>query len=105
MIRMGAAERPLLDNGFCDQAERFTALPSRWCRDPDIFVIGRGEDGTLRGFYNVCRHRAHRPLDGTGCRRRITSPDHAWTYDNDGRFARACGAEQMAGLDPRSCPG
>lgn len=35
-----------------------------FCGEP-VFVM-RGRDGALRAFYNVCRHRAARLLDGEG---------------------------------------
>src|SRR5262245_32652723 len=35
--------------------------------NPLLFV--RGPDGALRGFYNVCRHRAGNPATGCGSRK------------------------------------
>jgi choline monooxygenase len=51
-----------------------------------IFVV-RKQDGTLRGFYNVCRHRGTRLLTPGECRvkRFIRCPYHSWAYDYDGR--------------------
>jgi choline monooxygenase len=54
-----------------------------------IFVI-RGDDGILRGFHNVCRHRAARLLTGeSGSCARIVCPYHAWTYDLTGALRKA----------------
>lgn len=51
-----------------------------------ILVI-RGDDGVVRAFANVCRHRASRLVDGhSGCVRKLVCPYHAWTYDLDGRL-------------------
>ncbi len=52
-----------------------------------VFVI-RSEDGALRAFRNVCRHRAARLLDEPfgACSSRIVCPYHAWTYDLNGRL-------------------
>ena len=49
----------------------------------------RGNDGAVRVFHNVCRHRAARLLDGPrgNCTRRIVCPYHAWSYDFEGRLA------------------
>lgn len=49
-------------------------------------VVLRGDDGVVRGFHNVCRHRAARLMDGTSgnCGHRVMCPYHAWTYDKTG---------------------
>jgi choline monooxygenase len=51
-----------------------------------IFVV-RKQDGTLRAFYNVCRHRGTQLLTAGECRvkRFIRCPYHSWAYDHDGR--------------------
>jgi choline monooxygenase len=51
-----------------------------------IFVV-RKQDGTLRAFYNVCRHRGTQLLAPGECRvkRFIRCPYHSWAYDHDGR--------------------
>jgi carnitine monooxygenase subunit len=53
-----------------------------------LFAL-RGNDGRVRAFHNVCRHRASRLLDGPRghCARRIICPYHAWSYDLEGRLA------------------
>ncbi|MDE0532167.1 MAG: Rieske 2Fe-2S domain-containing protein [Albidovulum sp.] len=58
--------------------------------DQNVFVI-RGRDGKLRGFYNVCQHRAHELLpDGTGnISSVIVCPYHAWSFETDGRLRGA----------------
>ncbi len=50
------------------------------------FVAVRSRDGGVKAFFNVCRHRASRLLDGAAghCPGRIVCPYHAWTYDLDG---------------------
>jgi len=64
-------------------------------------LIVRDKDGVLRGFLNVCRHRAA-PLcdvgdDGTGAA--IRCPYHAWLYRLDGTLARAQGVGEPEGFD------
>src|SRR5919197_4750325 len=51
-----------------------------------VFVV-RKQDGTLRAFYNVCRHRGTRLLAPGECqvKRFIRCPYHSWAYDHDGR--------------------
>jgi len=64
----------------------------------------RGDDGQIRSFHNVCRHRASRLLDGAKgqCGRRITCPYHAWTYALDGRLVGVPFKDTFPGLDPKT---
>ena len=64
-------------------------------------VVLRGEDGQVRSFYNACRHRAARLLDGPKgrCGRRITCPYHAWTYGLDGRLLTVPQRDAYEGLE------
>ncbi|MBL8959585.1 MAG: aromatic ring-hydroxylating dioxygenase subunit alpha [Gemmatimonadetes bacterium] len=52
--------------------------------DNPIIVL-RDREGTLRAFYNVCRHRGG-PLaiEPTGCLKALTCKYHGWTYLLDG---------------------
>lgn len=52
-------------------------------------VAVRDATGGVRTYFNVCRHRAARLLDGSSghCGSRIVCPYHAWTYDLEGRLA------------------
>jgi choline monooxygenase len=52
-------------------------------------VVTRAEDGELRAFVNVCRHRGAVVADGRGNRRTLQCPYHAWTYGLDGRLRTA----------------
>ena len=47
-------------------------------------LIVRADDGVLRGFYNVCRHRAGNPATGCGNRKVFRCGYHGWTYGLDG---------------------
>jgi phenylpropionate dioxygenase-like ring-hydroxylating dioxygenase large terminal subunit len=64
-------------------------------------VVIRAEDGGVRAFHNVCRHRAARLLDGPKghCGKRITCPYHAWTYGIDGRLLAVPNRESFKGMD------
>ena len=54
-----------------------------------IFVV-RGQDGSLLGFHNTCRHRGSRILpDGKGQSSRLVCPYHRWAYDLSGALAHA----------------
>lgn len=56
----------------------------------DSVLLVRDEDGTLRGFSNVCRHRGHEllPCGSTATGRLITCPYHNWVYDLTGALRR-----------------
>jgi choline monooxygenase len=63
----------------------------------------RGKDGVLRGFHNVCRHRAG-PLVGDGagnCGGELTCRYHGWRYALDGRLRSAVDFGAAEGFDPR----
>jgi phenylpropionate dioxygenase-like ring-hydroxylating dioxygenase large terminal subunit len=66
------------------------------------FVI-RTEEG-VRGFHNVCRHRAHAVLpDRQGTAPAIIRcPYHAWCYGWDGRLKAAAAKATLPGLDMAS---
>jgi choline monooxygenase len=49
-------------------------------------VVTRGEDGVLRAFSNVCRHRASTVADREGNCRTLRCPYHGWTYGLDGKL-------------------
>ena len=68
-------------------------------------------DGSLHGFYNVCRHRGSQvvPVDpeqdaapepcSVGS---LRCPYHSWTYDLAGRLLRAPHTEDVEDFDPES---
>ena len=65
-------------------------------------LVVRGEDGELRAFRNVCRHRAARLRDGRGdCGKAIRCPYHGWTYRTDGSLIGVPEGRGFAGLDKR----
>jgi len=50
-------------------------------------VVVRGDDGELRAFFNVCRHRAARVVpEAEGHATRLRCRYHGWTYDLCGRL-------------------
>ncbi len=67
--------------------------------DQHVFVV-RGKDGKLRGFYNVCQHRAHELLQGKGqVKGSIICPYHAWTFATDGALQTARHCEHIVNFD------
>ena len=65
-------------------------------REPLLCV--RGADRKLRGFYNVCRHRAGPPAEGCGSRKLFRCGYHGWTYSLDGCLMHATETEGMEGF-------
>jgi len=61
-------------------------------------LLVRGSDSKLRGFYNVCRHRAGRPAEGCGSRKLFRCGYHGWTYALDGSLLSATEIEGVAGF-------
>src|SRR5258708_20088358 len=66
--------------------------------DDDSLIIVRQDDGTVRAFYNVCRHRGSLICEaGEGSVKRFICPYHQWTYDRAGRLILFRGMQ--AGID------
>jgi choline monooxygenase len=63
-------------------------------------LIVRGDDGTLRGFYNVCRHRAGNPASGCGNRKLFRCAYHGWTYRLDGALLVTPEFDGVEDFDP-----
>jgi phenylpropionate dioxygenase-like ring-hydroxylating dioxygenase large terminal subunit len=62
-------------------------------------IVIRGDDGEVRAFSNVCRHRGSRLVDGTGgCAKVLTCPYHAWSYSRDGRLVGVPHRHEYPGL-------
>jgi choline monooxygenase len=104
------------DNVFASERERIFARTwqvvghySQVSKPGDFFtteligeplLIVRGSDGRLRGFYNVCRHRAGPPAQGCGSRKLFRCGYHGWTYDLDGSLISATEIEGVEGFRP-----
>ena len=62
-------------------------------------IVIRGDDGEIRAFSNVCRHRGSRLVDGNGgCSKVLTCPYHAWSYARDGRLVGVPHRQEYPGL-------
>lgn len=56
----------------------------------ESLLIARERGGTVRGFYNVCRHRGSQICDQDGrAPRGFTCPYHGWSYRLDGALHKA----------------
>src|SRR5438270_4414795 len=63
-------------------------------------LIVRDSHSALRGFYNVCRHRAGPPAEGCGSRKVFRCGYHGWTYALDGSLISAPEVEGVQDFDP-----
>ncbi len=54
-------------------------------------VIIRGDDGVVRAFHNLCRHRGSRVAAGEKghCKNALVCPFHGWVYNLDGTLRGA----------------
>lgn len=78
-------------------AKPYDYLTAELAGEPLLIV--RGADGVLRGFYNVCRHRAGPPAEGCGSRKVFRCGYHGWTYSCDGRLLNAPEMEETENFD------
>jgi phenylpropionate dioxygenase-like ring-hydroxylating dioxygenase large terminal subunit len=85
---------------FCPSAALATpgAFIAREAAGRPILAV-RGDDGVVRAFHNVCRHRGMRIAPGSGCARAFVCGYHGWTYQLDGRLRHIPHAEGFPGLD------
>ncbi|MBE2274692.1 MAG: aromatic ring-hydroxylating dioxygenase subunit alpha [Rhodobacteraceae bacterium] len=58
-------------------------------------LVVRGQDGVIRAFMNLCRHRGARVVDGAQgkCRGALVCPFHGWVYNLDGTLRGAARPE------------
>jgi len=63
-----------------------------------LFCI-RDQEDALQCFYNVCQHRAHQLLSGSGNNKLIVCPYHAWNYHLTGELRAAPNTKSVPGFD------
>ena len=65
------------------------------------YLIVRGADRVLRGFFNVCRHHAAAVLtEAEGQTEQLRCPYHGWTYALSGELVHV---PQFAGVKDFAC--
>jgi choline monooxygenase len=63
-------------------------------------LIVCGNDGVVRGFHNVCRHRAGPPAEGCGSRKVFRCGYHGWTYSLEGKLLHAPEMQGVQNFSP-----
>jgi Rieske 2Fe-2S family protein len=102
------AEHLFLGGWICighvsELSERGSFITRELAGESLLFVAD--DEGIVRGFFNVCRHRGSRLVSETeGKLRRLQCPYHAWTYGFDGSLRNAPHTEDVEGFDP-ACNG
>jgi choline monooxygenase len=62
----------------------------------EALLLARDSAGELRGFHNVCRHRAGPPAEGCGNRKLFRCGYHGWAYSLEGKLLNAPEFEGVA---------
>jgi phenylpropionate dioxygenase-like ring-hydroxylating dioxygenase large terminal subunit len=67
-----------------------------------VFVM-RDDEGRVRAFHNVCRHRGAQLLSAPSghCGKLVVCPYHSWSYERNGRLHAATDFGGDARFDPR----
>ncbi len=67
----------------------------------ESLIVVRGNDGVLRAFHNVCRHRgATMVTEPCGKLVRFQCPYHAWIYDLEGKLRPPRYTDTLVDFDP-----
>ena len=64
--------------------------------DADPLIVIRGQDGSIHGMHNVCRHRGS-PIchEAAGRVSRLVCPYHQWSYELDGALLSCRGMHDL----------
>ena len=63
-----------------------------------LFAL-RTKTGDIKAYYNVCQHRAHQLVSGSGNKGALVCPYHAWTYELTGELRTGPNIQSVAGFD------
>jgi phenylpropionate dioxygenase-like ring-hydroxylating dioxygenase large terminal subunit len=76
------------------------------CQIADVpVIVARDQEGTLRAFINVCRHRGHAvATEASGHCTVFQCPYHAWSYNLDGSLRGAPGMREEPDFDRDAFP-
>lgn len=63
-----------------------------------LFCI-KTKTGEIKGFYNVCQHRAHQLVKDEGNKQLLVCPYHAWSYELSGELRSGPNIKSVPGFD------
>jgi len=66
--------------------------------DQDI-VLTCSQGGEIKAFYNVCQHRGHKLVEGSGNKKLLVCPYHRWSYNLQGQLKAAPNSQNVPGFD------
>ncbi len=64
----------------------------------NLFAV-RTRQGEIKAYYNVCQHRAHELLKGSGNKGVIVCPYHAWSYELTGALRAGPNIDAVPGFN------
>ena len=88
--------------GRTDQISRVGDYFTARLADENLLFV-RGADGVVRGFYNVCRHRAGPLATGAGNSTSLRCQYHGWTYALDGKLRAAPEFQGVQNFELQKC--
>ena len=67
----------------------------------DRALVVRGDDGVIRAFHNLCRHRGSRVTaeERGNCKRAFVCPFHGWVYNTDGTLRGPAQPQSFGAMD------
>lgn len=90
---------PLVAGHASAVREPGSTMLSPWDKLP--YVVVRDQEGTLRAFLNICKHRGAPLVSGTEQKslKALVCPYHGWTYRLDGSLLAVTKPETFPGID------
>ncbi len=89
---------------FAGHASQLNKPGDYFCFDiagESLFCI-KTKENEIKGFYNVCQHRAHQLLKGDGNTALLVCPYHAWSYELSGQLRSGPNIKSVPGFDKQS---
>lgn len=89
---------------YAGHASQLKNIGDYFCFDiagESLFCI-KTRDDEIKGFYNVCQHRAHQLIKGEGNTQLLVCPYHAWSYELSGELRNGPNIKSVPGFDKQA---